>query len=376
MEQVLIIGAARTPKGILDGRLSGLTEQKLGAAAMLGALEKTNADPASINEVIVGTAKQTSLPSNCGRYSMLEAHLPDHVPAYTVQRQSASGLQAVANAFWGIRSGTASMVLAGGTESMSQIPIEIQNARYSFNENNRIIFDPVAAQVAGAQPKSLYGSLSLSDIEERLAVSCGISREAIKDYVENSGRKAGARVTRDHIVPQEVKIRKETVLVDKDEVYANAEEIARPADAAAMCLLCSTAQAREEGLNPIGEVLSVAVSAGDPTGEGYLGKDAVLSSLQKAGCTIRQIDQISLVEICAAQCVATVNLLCDLAGEDISAKVNPEGGALALGGAWGAEGTVLLVDLLYALQNREGGLGLVVAPAEGGQAMAVVVRAY
>ena len=114
----------------------------------------------------MGTAKQTSKPSNCGRHAMLLARLPEKIPAYTVQRQSASGLQAVANGYWAIRCGDAGAVLAGGTESMSQIPFEIRHARYAFTGKERAIIDAIPAQETGAQPVEKYGVLTAAERAE------------------------------------------------------------------------------------------------------------------------------------------------------------------------------------------------------------------
>ncbi len=169
MNQVMVVSAARTPLGAFCGKLESLSEQQLAAAAMLEAVRRAGIDPEKIDEVIVGTAKQTSKPSNCGRHAMLLARLPEKIPAYTVQRQSASGLQAVANGYWAIRCGDAGAILAGGTESMSQIPFEIRNARYAFTEKERAIIDAIPAQEAGAQPAEKYGVLTAADAADHFA---------------------------------------------------------------------------------------------------------------------------------------------------------------------------------------------------------------
>lgn len=372
--EVVMIAAARTPVGIFGGTLSGMAEQTLGAAAMLGALTQSGAEAAQIHEVIVGTAKQTSLPSNCARYTMLQAKLPEEIPAYTVQRQSASGLQAVANAVWSIRSGCAEMILAGGTESMSQIPIEIQDARYRFDENTKIFFDPIKAQLAGAQPESIYGSLDMVQINQSIAKAYQISDAAVAEYLQRDMEKSKRREARAYILPQQIKRKKETISVTTDECYPEASVTARPADAAAMCLLCSGEEAEKRSYKPIARILSIADCAGSPIGEGYVAVAAAELALKKAGCTIDDMRLIAMGELCAAQCVATERELCALARENISEKINPKGGALAVGMTWGAEGAVLLVDLVHELQELGGGCGMVLVPAEGGQSMAMVIR--
>lgn len=160
VNRVMLVSAARTPLGAFCGRLESLPEQQLGAAAMGETVRRAGIDPALIDEVIAGIAKQTSRPSNGGRHAMLLARLPEKIPAYTVQRQSASGLQAVANGYWAIRCGDAEVILAGGMESMSQIPFEIRNARYDFTGKNRQISDAIPDQETGAQPEERYGKLT------------------------------------------------------------------------------------------------------------------------------------------------------------------------------------------------------------------------
>jgi len=206
VKKVYISGALRTPLGIYQGSLAGLSEQKLAAMTMLGLIEKTGVIPAAIDEIVIGNSKQTSTPSNLARHAMLEAGLPVEIPAYTVQRQSASGLQAIINGYLSIKSDCAEVILAGGSESMSQIPLEIRNARYVFGADTEIIFDPVANQLAGAQPSETYGKLTMEAITDNIAKHYGIAAADVEAYLADEAKKEAK--TSASLLPVEVKKKK------------------------------------------------------------------------------------------------------------------------------------------------------------------------
>jgi acetyl-CoA C-acetyltransferase len=363
MSRVYILSGARTPVGALDGNLRDYQEHKLGAAAMKLALELAGFDPGQLSEIVAGAAKQTSRPSNLARYATLEARLPDTIPAYTVQRQSASGLQAVANGVWSVKSGMAFAILAGGCESMTHIPREIHDARFVFNEHTRIVFDPVAAQIAGAQPEDL----TMRDICARLAEQWGALPKDLDAVAAGSAEKAAARTIANYICKMQVRKGKAVEAVETDEANPAAEGISRSADAAAMLLLGSEAAAEDR--KPLAEILSVAVSAGDPDGGGLLGIDAAEKALEKAGLNLAELDRIEIVEMSAAQVFAALR---GLKLQITDRRINPLGGGLATGSPWGASGTVHLVDMAQGL--AAGQKGILINPAEGGQAMCAVIQ--
>ena len=268
MNQVMVVSAARTPLGAFCGQLESLSEQQLAAAAMLEAVRRAGIEPEKIDEVIVGTAKQTSKPSNCGRHAMLLARLPEKIPAYTVQRQSASGLQAVANGYWAIRCGDAGAVLAGGTESMSQIPFEIRHARYAFTGNERAIIDAIPAQETGAQPVEKYGILTAAERAEHFCRRYCFSESELEAFAEASLRKARSAAEGglfgEELFPVTVKKGKKEESIDRDELLKQAALLAPPADGAAMCLLASPQRAKELGLPVLAEILSVGDRGGGP----------------------------------------------------------------------------------------------------------------
>lgn len=344
---------------------------------MLGAIDCAKVEACQIDEIVVGTAKQTSLPSNCARHAALLAKLPDNVPAYTVQRQSASGLQAIANGFWSIGSGNAEIILAGGTESMTLAPREIHDARYVFNNQTRIIFDPFATQLEGAQPVEQYGKLTLELLVENLTKKYGLSKVEMADFAAGSLEKAKSSGGKAHLLPLAFKKGKVTGTICQDELYSSPRDIAGAADAAAMCLLTSRHYAEKMSLAVLGEILAVGISAGDPAADGLVGTQAVTAALKNAGLTMRDIGLIEINELSAAQCLVCSKELqaLGLTQSQISAKVNVGGGALATGSAWGAAGAVLFADLIHRLRENNVANGLIVVPAEGGQTMAMVIRA-
>lgn len=372
MEKVLIAGSSRTPIGIYDGKLKSFGEPALAVAAVCDVLKKTKLNGEDIDEIVIGVAKQTSSPSNCARYIGLAADVPEKVPAYTVQRQGASGLQAILNGYMKIKAGSADVILAGGTESMSQIPYEIQNARYDFSPD-KIVTDPIPAMVAGAQPVKKYGKLTIQGINEKIAQTHGYTSEQQSVCSDESLARAAASKLDEELIPMEVKVKKASMVVDADELYARTENVAGAADAAAMCVLVSETAAQKIQTPVLAELVSIGMSAGDPAGEGMVGAEAIRKALAKAGKTAADMDMIEINEITAAQTLASKEML-QLPAEEIAHKVNVYGGALATGNPWGASGAIELHRLLHGLKAAGKTWGLVVCGAEGGQALAAVVK--
>lgn len=375
MKRVYILSCARTPSGVIDGNLRDYKEARLGAKAMNLALELGKFEAENLSEIIVGTAKQTSDPSNLARHTMLEARLPDIVPAYTVQRQSASGIQAIANGTWSIRSGNAQAVLAGGCESMTHIPLEIHDARFKFNEHTRIIFDPIAAQVEGAQPENLTSE----GICESIAKKYSITDDDMKAFAAESAVKTATRAPQDYICKLQVRKGKVFEPVESDETTTEPGIIAKPADGAAMLLLASEEVVKYHnlpdsdntapGYSPLAEILSITISAGDPSGDGLVDSAAVIRALDKSGLDLAGLSRIEIVEMNAAQVLATIK---NLGLDTKDARINPQGGGLSTGSAWGASGVMQLADMLHSLNSGES--GVMINPAEGGQLMCAVIK--
>ncbi|MCX5825154.1 MAG: thiolase family protein [Deltaproteobacteria bacterium] len=380
MNQVIVASAVRTPLGAFCGQLEGLSEQQLAAAAMREAVERAGMPAEKIDEVIVGIAKQTSRPSNGGRHAMLLARLPEQLPAYTVQRQSASGLQAVVNGYWAIRCGDAGVILAGGAESMSQIPFEIRDARYAFDAKRREIIDAIPAQEAGAQPAARYGLVTTARVAENLAQKYSLADEELAAFAEASLKKAhAARESggcEGEIFPVTVKKGKKEESIGADELVNEVPLLAPPADGAAMCLLASREKVEVLSLPVLAEIISVGIAATDPRYTGAAVVEASRKALGRAGLTLNEVDIIELNEMSAAECLAVLRewRTWGVAPEALAERVNPAGGALATGNPWGAMGAVLLARAVHALRRRSARIAMVALGAEGGQGMALVLR--
>jgi acetyl-CoA C-acetyltransferase len=380
MNQVIVASAVRTPLGAFCGQLEGLSEQQLAVAAMREAVERAGMPAEKIDEVIVGIAKQTSRPSNGGRHAMLLARLPEQVPAYTVQRQSASGLQAVANGYWAIRCGDAGVILAGGAESMSQIPFEIRDARYAFDAKRREIIDAIPAQEAGAQPAALYGPVTTARVAENLARKYSLADEELAAFATASLKMAhAARESggcEGEIFPVTVKKGKKEESISADELVHEVQWLAPPADGAAMCLLASREKAEVLSLPVLAEIVSVGIAATDPRYTGAAVVEASRKALGRAGLTLNEVDIIELNEMSAAECLAVLREWRTWGGaqEMPAERVNPAGGALATGNPWGAMGAVLLARAVHALRRRSARTAMVALGAEGGQGIALVLR--
>lgn len=380
MNQVIVASAVRTPLGAFCGQLEGLSEQQLAAAAMREAVERASMPAEKIDEVIVGIAKQTSRPSNGARHAMLLARLPEQIPAYTVHRQSASGLQAVVNGYWAIRCGDAGVILAGGAESMSQIPFEIRDARYAFDAKRCEIIDAIPAQEAGAQPAARYGLVTTARVAENLAHKYSLAGEELAAFAEASLKKAhAARESggcEGEIFPVTVKKGKKEESIGADELVNEVSWLAPPADGTAMCLLASRERAEVLSLPVLAEIVSVGIAATDPRYTEAAIVEASRKALGRAGLTLNELDIIELNEMSAAESLAVLRDWQTWGGapETLAERVNPAGGALATGNPWGAMGAVLLARAVHALRRRSARIAMVALGAEGGQGMALVLR--
>ena len=372
MEKVFIGGLARTPICRLDGNLKTLTAEDLAVQVVRDLLAKTGLAPKKISEVIIGNAKQTSTHSNLGRYVTLAADLPEETPAYTVQRQDVSGMQAIINGYAKIKSGNANVILAGGTESMSQIPYEILDARYHFSPE-KIVMNPIDAMISGSQPSKQYGTVTLDRINQEIGKKYAISEAHQKEFAQLSREKAIRSPLQENIVPITVKLKKTTLNVTSDDIYEQMEQIAAPADAAAVCFLMNQLALNDNRVKPLAEIVSIGTSAGNPLDSGLLGTEAAKQALEKAGKAIQKMDLIEINEITAAQTLPASTQL-GLSNGDIEDKLNVHGGALATGNPWGASGVLLINQLICGLQEAGKEWGLALCGATGGQAIAVVVK--
>lgn len=373
MSDVMILNIKRTPVCKMNGQFSKINEQTLAAKILTEIVSDSKVKADEIDEIILGVSRQTSTPSNCARHAMLIADLPESVPAYTVNRQSASSMQAIANAFWKIKCGNARIIIAGGTENMSLVPYEIKDARFKFDNKTNIIFDPISEQIKGAQPISKYHDISYSSINENISKKYSISYEDQKKYIEIKKEK---NLVDNNVVAVLVKNKKVENKIESDEPYEEIDIIAQPADAAAACLMTSKEMQIELNAAPIGAILSVGISAGDPNDYGLLCIDSVIEVLKKSNINFEDVSVIELHELTASQCIASLMELSKLGRsvQELKKITNIQGGSIHYGNPWGAAGSLLLHQALTNLKAIKEQYGLIICPVEGGQTMALVIQ--
>ena len=385
-DDVVIVSAVRTAvaRGKKDGSLASTHPVELSALVMKEALDRAGVDAAIVDDVAWGCAMpEASQGLNVARLSALRAGLPVEVPAQTVNRFCSSGLQTIADGAMQIMSGMSDVVLAGGVEMMSQVPMSGYHARLD--------------------PEALESYIGMGFTAERVADRWHISREDQDAWALGSQQKAAAAVARgafdDQIVPVPVEQvswegtekKVETSSFARDELprATSPEALAKlkPAfkangtvtagnaspysDGAAAVLLMRRSKAEELGLTPLARFVSFAVAGVDPDVMGVGPIKAVPKALQKAGLEMKDIDLIEFNEAFAAQVLAVVRELG--MPED---RVNVNGGAIALGHPLGATGSKLTTQLVHELRARGGGYGLVTMCIGGGMGAAGVFEVY
>lgn len=397
MEDVVITGAVRTAAGRYIGALKDIPPEILGSIAIREAIRRSNLDPATVDEVIMGNVLQTNDAPNLARVAALWADVPITVPAYTVHRQCGSGLQAVNNGVMQIQTGNAEIVVAGGAESMTRAPYYFAEARFGFRSGHVQLLDPFVRNSERAAPPEKFGAMNMGLTAENLAAKYGISRGEQDAFALRSHQKAVAAIHegkfKEEVVPVPVPQGKGKgpLLFDTDEhprPDSSLEGLGRlnPAfkkdgtvtpgnssgmnDAAAAVVLMGERKAAALGLEPLGRVVSFAAAGVEPGIMGIGPVPASRQALAKAGLTMDRIDLIELNEAFAAQALAVLKEW----GMADDPRVNVNGGGIALGHPIGATGAKLLTTLLYELRRRKGRYGLVTLCIGGGMGIATVVE--
>ena len=390
-ERVVIVEGVRTPIGRFGGTLKNVSSGFLAAHVITALLNKTGIHPEQVEEVILGEVRQTTESSNVARVAAVRANIPVEVPAFTINRLCASGMQAIASAVQQIQSGQAQIVIAGGTENMSNAPIYLRNSR--FGEGNPYVVDSHLEN--GQQPKEIYGDhLGMGITAENVAVEYGISREDQDHFaIESQLRAAKAieeGVFHDEIVPIEVTAGKKTIIFDTDEhprpdtTMEKLQQL-KPAfikdgtvtagntcgrnDGASAVLLMTEQTARENNLTPMAAVVDWAVCGVDPRVMGIGPIPAIKKLLERTNKTIEDIDLFEINEAFASQAVAVQREL----GIDME-KLNVNGGAIALGHPVGATGNRIVVTLMHELRRTGKRYGIASLCVGGGQGMAILIE--
>jgi acetyl-CoA C-acetyltransferase len=387
----VLLSACRTPIGAFGGALKDFTAPDLGAIVIREAIARAAIPNHAVGEVILGCVLQAGAGMNVARQAAIKAGLSYEVPAETVNRVCGSGLAAVVHAVEGVRAGFVDVIVAGGTESMSNAPYLLNGARWGYRMGNGEVVDSMLAEGLSCAIEECH----MGNTAEAVAAKYGIGRAEQDAFAAESQRRAEQAVRdgafRDEIVSVDVPQTKgPAVRVDKDE-YPRAgttvEKLAalKPAfqkdgtvtagnasginDGAAALVVATEAWASKHGASAVGRVLSYATVGVDPKYMGMGPVPAVTRAVERAGLTLDRVDVFELNEAFAAQAVAVVREL----GVD-PARVNVHGGAIALGHPIGASGARVLTTLLYALKKTQGRYGVASLCVGGGMGVAMVVE--
>jgi acetyl-CoA C-acetyltransferase len=392
MREVVVAGAVRTPIGRFGGALSGVTAAELGAAAAREALARAGVRPDQVQEAVFGCARQAGGGPNVARQVAWRAHLPQEVPAYTVNMACGSGLKAIELAWRSVRDGDADIVLAGGTESMSRVPYLLTGARWGYRMGEQPVVD--AMYQDGFQcPLS---DMLMGETAERLAEQYRIPREEQDAFALASQQKAGRALAEGRfeaeIVPVRVEGRNGPQEVRTDEhprpdtsadSLRKLPPVFRPeggtvtagnssgiTDGAAAVVVLSAERARELGVAPMGRITGVASAGVDPRVMGIGVVPAVKRLLERSALPLDAFDLIELNEAFAAQVLA-----CNRELRLPADRLNVNGGAIALGHPIGATGTRLAVTLLHEMARRRVRRGLATLCISGGMGLAAAFEA-
>ncbi|MFC5387921.1 acetyl-CoA C-acetyltransferase [Brevundimonas bullata] len=389
MTDVVIVSAARTPVGSFLGALSSLPASKLGEVAIKAALERAGVAAADVDEVILGQVLQAGAGQGPARQASIGAGLPNETPAWSLNQLCGSGLRAVALAYQQIAQGDAKIVVAGGQESMSQSPhtAQLRNGQKmgELGLKDSMLQDGLI---------DAFHGYHMGQTAENIANKWSIDRAAQDAFAVASQNKAEAAQKAgkfvDEIAPVTISTRKGDVVVDQDEYIRHgatieAMEKLKPAfvkdgsvtaanasginDGAAALVLMSADEAKARGLEPLARIASWATAGVDPSIMGTGPIPASKKALEKAGWTVADLDLIESNEAFAAQSLCVVKEL----GLD-TAKVNVNGGAIAIGHPVGASGARVLTTLLHEMKRSGAKKGLATLCIGGGMGVALCVE--
>ena len=398
MNPAFICDAIRTPFGRYGGALSSVRTDDLGAIPLRALMQRNpKLDWAAVADVLYGCANQAGEDNrNVARMSLLLAGLPKEVPGGTINRLCGSGMDAVGTAARAIKSGEAQLMIAGGVESMSRAPFVMPKAESAFSRANAVYDTTIGWRFVNRLMKEQYGVDSMPETAENVAADFGIEREAQDRMALASQQKAVAAQQRGffdaEITPVAIAQKKgEPIVVAKDEhpretsiealarlkgvVKADGSVTAGNAsgvnDGACALLLASEAAAKQHGLTPRARVLGMATAGVAPRIMGIGPAPATRRVLELTGLALAQMDVIELNEAFAAQGLAVLR---DLGLQDDDARVNPNGGAIALGHPLGASGARLVTTAINQLHATQGRYALCTMCIGVGQGIALVIE--
>ena len=390
MQNVVLAGACRTPIGTMGGALSSKSAVELGSLVISEALKRAGVPANEVDMVYMGCVIQAALGQNVARQGALKAGLPVEAPALTVNVVCGSGLAAVNMGAALIASGDADIVVAGGTESMSNAPFALPKARFGYRMNNGTLVDTMVNDALWDAFNDYHMGITAENVAERW----GITRQELDEFSACSQQKCAKAVEagrfKDEIVPVTVKQKKQTVVVDADEgprpgttveVLAKLKPAFKPDgvvtagnssginDGAAAVVLLSEEKAKELGVVPMARFVTGALAGVDPAIMGVGPVAASRKAMAKTGLAVDDFDLIEANEAFAAQSVAVAREL-----HFDPDKLNVNGGAIALGHPVGASGCRILVTLLHEMQRQGAKRGLATLCIGGGMGCATIVE--
>jgi acetyl-CoA C-acetyltransferase len=393
MKDVVIVSAARTPVGSFGGTLKGFGAIKLGMTAVTAAIERAGIKPADVEEVVFGCVLQAGQGQNVARQVAMASGIPQEVPALTINKVCASGLRSVSLAAQIIKAGDADVVIAGGTENMTDAPFALADARWGYRMGEGKLVDIMIKDGLW----EIFNGYHMGITAENVAEQWKLTREEQDAFGLESQKRAEKAIKdgrfKDEIVPVLIPQKKgDPKVFDTDEFPrfgATAEALAglKPAfkkdgtvtagnasginDGAAAIVVMSAEKAKAMGLKPMAKIVSYASAGVDPAIMGTGPIPASRKALEKAGLKITDMDLVEANEAFASQSLAVVK---ELGLDKMMDKVNVNGGAIAIGHPIGASGGRILTTLLFEMKKRKAKYGLATLCIGGGQGAAIIVE--
>lgn len=394
MKKVVVVSAVRTAIGSIGGMLKNIPPEDLLRTVFTAAIDKAGIPAELIEEVVAGQTKQTSDAPNIARLASLMAGVPEQVPGYTVHRQCGSGMQAIINGTQQIQCGTAEVILCGGVESMSTAPFYLRGARFGVGNGNTHLLDPNTESQPRSQPQSIYGEFSMIQTADTVSRQFGITREEQDVFALRSQEKAlqamDAGKFREEITPVSIPQRKKPpFLFMADEFpkrdtslerlkklppifpdgFITAGNATGRNDGAAAAILMEEEKAKSLDLKPMARISGYAAAGVDPRIMGIAPVAAVkklVAQRDRIAMAPGAFDLVEINEAFAAQSLACIKEL-----RLDPARVNVNGGAIALGHPLGCSGVRLCVTLLHEMLKRNAASGLATMCIAGGLGVAL-----
>jgi 3-oxoadipyl-CoA thiolase len=394
VSEAYLVDGVRTPVGRYGGALSGVRADDLAALVVSSVVSRSGLDPESIDDVVLGAANQAGDDNrNVARMAVLLGGLPHTVPGYTVNRLCASGLQAVASASFAVRSGAADVIVAGGAESMTRAPWVMAKPGTAWAKPGDVADTALGWRLVNPRMRTLDGgeaTLSLGECTEKLARLHGISREDSDAYALRSQQRAAAAWEAGSFAGEVVPVeRPKDVPLERDETVrastldklaslkasfaadgvSTAGNASPLSDGASAIVVASAAAVERQGLRVRARVVGSAVAAVEPSLFGIGPVPAIQKLLATTGISLDDVDVVEINEAFAAQVLA-----CQRALGVPDEKLNPQGGAIALGHPLGSSGSRILVSLLGHLERTGGRYGIASLCIGVGQGAALLVE--